>query len=176
MIPAWTFFAPNPGRTDTHVLYRDAYSDRGTTPWRVVALRSRPPWFSSSDGQRRVSKGVVDVQADLITPQPGEEVGDDDAVPGDPSMRTVARTVFLDSSYLMLLNLATRQRHDAFAVATQFAIATTAGPAAVGDPTILFVSAWHELPGTAATSAGSGGPMAAATAGGPAEAEAEAAP
>ena len=59
LVPAWTFFAPNPGTTDHMVLVRDRVGgDWG--PWRIAwrepRYRARPIWRPG----RRTSKLVTD--------------------------------------------------------------------------------------------------------------------
>ena len=36
LLPIWTFFAPNPGKTDLHILFRDALGDGSLTGWQEI--------------------------------------------------------------------------------------------------------------------------------------------
>src|SRR6516165_3344166 len=40
IIPLWTFFAPNPGMTDYHLMWRDRYADHSCSPWHEVVAPS----------------------------------------------------------------------------------------------------------------------------------------
>jgi hypothetical protein len=41
MLPIWTFFAPNPGKTDLHILFRDVLRDGSMTAWQEVLHRHK---------------------------------------------------------------------------------------------------------------------------------------
>ncbi len=48
LLPAWTFFAPNPGVVDPALFVQDIFPDDTTSPWRVAWIerpsRFRPVW------------------------------------------------------------------------------------------------------------------------------------
>src|ERR1043165_8847499 len=64
LVPAWSFFAPNPGTTDLHLLYRDKLLDGNITLWRQVRLHSSfERCFWNPD--KRLQKGIADMGNDL---------------------------------------------------------------------------------------------------------------
>jgi hypothetical protein len=65
IIPRWTFFAPNPGIRDYHLVIRDRCSDGRLTGWRSVPVYSPRPRFGYLwNPQKRSSKIMNDaVQA-----------------------------------------------------------------------------------------------------------------
>jgi hypothetical protein len=65
VIPRWTFFAPNPGVRDYHLVIRDRWSDGRLTGWKSVPVYSPRPRFGYLwNPQKRSSKILNDaVQA-----------------------------------------------------------------------------------------------------------------
>src|SRR4051812_27831403 len=61
LIPAWTFFAPNPGTSDTRLLWRQQYGGGATSPWHEAF----PPRSSLVRGlwnpEKRIRKAITDV-------------------------------------------------------------------------------------------------------------------
>jgi hypothetical protein len=132
-IPVWTFFAPSPGRTDVHLLYRDRDRDGQISPWREVALERRSTWWSFWNVRRRIGKGVVDVAPDLT------------ANTSDEARAPVSKKKVLDFSYLLLLNYVCHQPADFRAETRQFAVARTRGYGTQSEPDVIFVSAFHRI-------------------------------
>ena len=133
LIPIWTFFAPNPGRTDIHLLYRDRDADGRMTAWREVPLDRRRSWLMLWNPRRRICKGVTDVAPDLTrdtTYKPKEVVS--------------KRKVFT-FPYLLLLNYVCCQPVDFRARLRQFAVARTNGIGAEGEVDVAFLSAFHRI-------------------------------
>jgi hypothetical protein len=135
LVPVWTFFAPNPGRTDLYILYRDATPDGDITPWRQIALGSRNNCLSLWSPRRRIRKAIIDVTPDLTR---DVRVG-----PREP----VSKKKVLAFSYLLLLNYVSHQPGDFRAITRQFAIARTDGFGTEDQPYVLFLSAFHQLSG-----------------------------
>ena len=68
LIPLWTFFAPNPGTQDYHLLYRD--KGQGDTPgeWHEIDIQEERYFFSCIwNPDKRDKKVLADVVQDLIT-------------------------------------------------------------------------------------------------------------
>jgi hypothetical protein len=133
MIPIWTFFAPQPGRTDVYLLYRDRDQDGQTTAWRDIQLERRAAWWSLWNARRRIGKGVVDVAPDLTANTSYE------------SRAPVSKKKVLEFSYLLLLNYVCHQPSDFRAAMRQFAVARTRGHGTESEPDVLFLSAFHRL-------------------------------
>lgn len=129
LIPMWTFFAPNPGTTDARLLWREARSDGGVSPWR----EPDPPRISWTRGlwnpAQRTRKVIRDAAVALMEM--------DRAAPED--LRTQ-----LTVPYLLLLHYVSVQPASPNAIARQFVLVDSSGdhtPRGTIEP--LIVSAWH---------------------------------
>ena len=103
LLPRWTFFAPNPGVTDTILLVRERNADGDWSDWRVawrcVSNRLRFIWHP----EKRVEKLVSDCsQGILRTAEYGDET--------------------LGTSYLVMANMAQEFVDHWSATAFQFSI------------------------------------------------------
>ena len=142
MVPRWTFFAPNPGTNDHHVVYRECLSPDAdlTTPDRIEAASNMlSPWREMADlcpghhilflwnPQRRINKTISDlINAFTITRRENPEF-----------QKYIHYTV----EYLILLHLALRDAPPN--AQRQFAVVRTNG---FGDQRVavpVFVSQFH---------------------------------
>jgi hypothetical protein len=133
LIPIWTFFAPNPGCTDVHILYRDRDSEGGIGAWREVEFGGRNAWHELWSPKRRISKGIIDIVPDLTR--------DTDYTPKAP----VSKQKVLGFPYLLLLNYVCAQPVDFQARMRQFAVARTSGFGTESEPEVVFLSAFHHI-------------------------------
>jgi len=147
LIPSWTFFAPDPGRTDTHVVYREVYEGGTLANWRALRLVSRPTMFGLSHGERRVAKGIVDQLPELLQggQSPSDQAADQQVAGERDELHSASPAVMFTNAYLAALSLVTQEQHDAFAAAVQFALAISDSPEREHDSTLLFISAIHSL-------------------------------
>lgn len=103
VVPAWTFFAPNPGVSDQMILVRDQLEDGSWSAWRV-AWRDRPTrlrmWWRPA---KRESKLITDCASTL------------------PRLH-LAGDASLSASFLLIGTIAHKAEHDFRAVGFQFAI------------------------------------------------------
>lgn len=120
LLPAWSFFAPNPGISDSVLLVRDRLDDERWTPWRV-AWRERPNrfWWAWRPGKR-----VAKLVSDAASGYRSDLTRDAQAAPLGPA-------------FLLLARIAERAPHDFRALAFQFAIVDisrwwSAHPVAIG--------------------------------------------
>lgn len=61
LIPRWTFFAPNPGVRDYHLVVRERLADGRLTSWQNVPVyEARPPLAFLWHPQKRASKVLSD--------------------------------------------------------------------------------------------------------------------
>ncbi|HEX8206943.1 MAG TPA: hypothetical protein VF587_12860 [Solirubrobacteraceae bacterium] len=133
LVPVWTFFAPNPGNTDLHLLYRDRLADGRVTPWREVHFGERRHCLSLWNPLRRSSKALVDLSSSLT------------AYDAPPGGRPMPRRLVLSFPYLLVLNYVSTLRHDFAATGVQFALARTTGYRGRSGPGVFLVSAIHAL-------------------------------
>jgi hypothetical protein len=136
LVPIWTFFAPNPGDTDTHLLFRDRDSDGRSTNWKEVKLLRRDSMFDLWCPLRRINKSLVDVAFDLSKPDDWNR---------KESPQPVSKQRVLGFPYLLVLNYVSNLSGDFAAVERQFAIVKTAGYKYRHMPDVLLVSAFHKL-------------------------------
>jgi hypothetical protein len=107
IVPSWTFFAPNPGVSDSVVLVRDLLDDGGWTSWSVAWLEPCRPYTMWWRPTKRISKLVTDCASTIPR----------SALEGDET---------LGADYLLLASLARDASHDWRSVGFQFAIADVA--------------------------------------------------
>ncbi|AVH55862.1 MULTISPECIES: hypothetical protein [Streptomyces] len=136
LVPIWTFFAPNPGDTDLHLLYRDLDRHGNVGPWHEVVIERRRHVLHLWLPHRRVSKALSDVAHDLTR-------FDWDSRATEHG-HTVHPSRVLSFPYLYALNLVTSEPALPETTHRQFAVARTRGPAAFGEPDIYLLSAFHE--------------------------------
>ena len=131
LIPIWTFFAPNPGRSDHHLLYRDETED-GVGCWKEIDLRRgsivRAFWHPA----RRVNKAVNDAIHSLMRPR--------------PELKDSRRGRMIEVPYITLLSYVSRQPRGFNALRRRFLIARTEGVESHDRPKIIFISEAHRFP------------------------------
>jgi hypothetical protein len=126
LVPSWSFFAPNPARTDAHLLYRHSLADGAVTDW-TEAFVWRPVWYRFLwNPDRRAEKAISDATSSL-------------------QRRTHAAGVQLSISYLLLLEHVSHLPCPRGAVAVQFVLMGSWGPSASREPFVRFVSDTHPL-------------------------------
>jgi len=131
LIPVWTFFAPNPGRTDIYLLYRDQDDEGEVSAWRQVSLMRRSTWSEIWSPERRINKGIVDLSSNFTK--------DADNTPQKP----VSKRHVVGFPYLLLLNYVCHKPVDFKARMRQFALARTNGHGTEDNPDVIFLSAFH---------------------------------
>lgn len=98
-LPIWTFFAPNPGMYDTHILYRDKKTDGALTDWQEVSLLEERKFYHFIwNPKKRKTKLAVDAISEIKSIK---ILGDKDSL--DDSL--VSQQVKFSKGYLLLMNL-----------------------------------------------------------------------
>jgi len=130
LIPAWTFFAPNPGTRDARLLWRQRYTDGRLSPWRETTGPQVTPWKGLWNPTKRVRKGVTDATSSVLRR----------AVNFPHSQLTV-----ISVPYLLIVNHICALPGAEMANARQFMIAYTdrSNAGREGEPRVQFVSHWH---------------------------------
>jgi hypothetical protein len=130
LVPQWTFFAPNPGRSDLHVLYRDVLADSTVTGWSELALAvPRSRWTTLWNPQKRRRKAVSDA-ASALAIVPKELVGPE---------------LMVSDPYVMLLALVVAANGRPDARFREFVIVATDSTAATAQPRVRLKSALHPV-------------------------------
>jgi hypothetical protein len=130
LLPRWTFFAPNPGRTDFHIVFRDFAGD-SPGEWRNFLSLPRPNrlrWLWNPDRfvAKAASDAIVALQAAASTKSMSE------------------RSVLFSGPYLAILTWVMAPRDKCAAVGKrQFAVVGTQGFGKERRLEVLFVSEAH---------------------------------
>ncbi len=127
LLPMWTFFAPNPGTTDTRLLWREALGSRHFGPWHELSPPRSHPWRAIWNPNRRIQKAIAD--AGGLLAHAGE-----------------AESTTLTIPYLLLLKYVAAQTGSPHAIARQFAVVQTSGePPAFDEVRLVALSRWHSV-------------------------------
>lgn len=126
MIPEWRFFAPNPGREDCYLLYRDKLEDGSVTDWTELAPTVRRQyWHAFWNPRKRGNKALFDVVRSLMRQIHNQAPGIEVSIP-----------------YLTLLNHVSLQPRSDSSAFTQFLLMRSAGDM---EPELAFMSGLHAL-------------------------------
>jgi hypothetical protein len=130
LLPLWTFFAPNPGHSDYHLVYRDRAADGTLTAWQELVLaEERDPSAFLWNPQKRSKKVLADVAATLA------EYG---------NLQVSEDALMLSLPYLILLNVVSAlEPHESSE--RQFALVETFGFRRFEPNRVLLVSDFHTL-------------------------------
>ncbi len=130
LLPIWTFFAPNPGRSDYHVVYRDRRADGSVTAWREVEVAEcRRPYTWLWNPEKRSKKVISDFVATIATMKLRDRASD--------------AAVMLSLPYLLLLNTVCNIDTDPGATHRQFVLLETFGFNPTAAPQVLLRSDFH---------------------------------
>lgn len=166
VVPNWNFFAPNPGTTDYHLLYRDRLDGGDFSMWREIATAKQSGLLRGIwNPRKRQSKVISDVVSALN--EMGHSVGEmcrkqaeeeltarpDGPKPSDEEI--VARAtelahqhmswIRLSVPYLIILVFLSHREHPPFSSATQFLVAETRSYDPDRPTGVLMVSELHDL-------------------------------
>jgi hypothetical protein len=130
MIPAWSFFAPNPGTTDVHLLYRDRLVDGNVTLWKQVRWET-PATRVLWNPYKRLQKGISDLTTDVHQYTLHH-------------LKT-AEHVLIYPGFIALLNFVSKQPHAPFAEFTQFCVARSFGTHSEKNAEVQFLSNFHRI-------------------------------
>jgi hypothetical protein len=134
-IPAWTFFAPNPGVKDTRVLWREQLIDGTIGPWHEMVGPQGGLLRAVWNPTKRARKAVTDC--------------------GPMAVRMIARNKrsalpMMGLPYLMIVQHMANLHGSPLGLARQFTVINTQGPDTDDELfQLLFISHWHRQPGVA---------------------------
>jgi hypothetical protein len=128
LIPAWSFFAPNPGIFDYHLLARSRRRDGSVEPFSEIAPPEVTPWRSIWHPEKRVRKTIFSCCEDLRRLDDAERAG-----------------VEYTLAYLTLLTLASSRVDPADTASVQFMLLRTG--AQLEQPELLVRSRFHPVAG-----------------------------
>lgn len=131
LIPLWTFFAPNPGTSDFHLLYRHRLVGGSIGSWREVqGPRNRSLRKAFWNPEKKAGKAIVDMVMDLARMVEYRE----------PSYLP------LTIPYVALLNTVSAEPYSELSDAVQFVIIETFGyDEGRQPPAVRALSGFHRL-------------------------------
>jgi len=135
LLPRWTFFAPTPGMSDYHLLYRDQLEDGRLSEWVEIPITEERKLYSFLWNPEKKSKKVLsDVVASLLQLS---QLG----------IRESTALMF-SLPYLILLNVVVHHDRKRAGIKRRFVLAEKFRDD--GNPTVhvVLVSAFHPLEGT----------------------------
>jgi len=135
LIPSWTFFAPRPGKSDYHILYRDKRSDDAISEWTEVELSEGRNLLDFIWNPRKRNKKVLSdiIQTLIITIN---------RFPKDQDRSFLMYTF----PYIMVLRLVSQQNGKiADPALRQFVLAESPGYLEESDPKFILISKFHDL-------------------------------
>src|SRR5262245_58261030 len=107
LLPYWSFFAPNPARSDYRLMFRDRYVDGQLGLYRTVTLGGRTSWLNAVwNPTKRSQKALNDCVRGLAR----------------STVRMPESSLKTTLPYLAILNHVTALRRTAASEATQFVI------------------------------------------------------
>ena len=133
LIPQWTFFAPNPGTKDYHLLYRDMSKTDITSDWEEIEITETRHWWSFVwNPEKRKKKILSDVIQNLI--------------PMIQHYKDDLNTLVFSLPYIAVLQRVTnRPLIFKEAKARQFALAESSGYNKQSEPQLILLSIYHPL-------------------------------
>jgi hypothetical protein len=131
LIPNWSFFAPRPGTSDYHLVFRDCDWNGEWSRWKEIPLteRRRTLWGAIWNPEKRKTKTLSDVVRGLVRLAQDKTLGD----------------FSFTLPYLSILNYVSSLPRVAPSKQTQFMILKSEGFFSDQDPQFLFLSNMHNL-------------------------------
>jgi hypothetical protein len=133
LIPLWTFFAPNPGTKDYHLLYREKDNKGTRSDWFEVEMNTRRRFWSFLwNPTKRKNKILSDVIQGLISTM--------------PQAKTNPNSIMVTLSYLLVLNfVGSLDNNSSDSISRQFMLAESEGFVENGYPALILLSPEHPV-------------------------------
>jgi hypothetical protein len=132
LVPSWTFFAPNPGRSDLELYYRDVFEGERIGDWIKVPLAEPLAWISGIWYPKKRSKKILlDAVQSLLTLA--------DKLEEDPNL------IKITLPYLLLLHIVNEIPKPPGVLLRQFQVRESYGWFTEREPRILLQSEAHAV-------------------------------
>ena len=129
LLPRWTFFAPRPGMSDYHLLYRDQLEAGRLSDWTEIPITEERKTYSFLWNPEKKSKKILsDVVASLL------QLGTTDGI-----------LLMYSLPYLILLNVVVHHDQKRASLKRQFVVVEKFGNDGIPTITVLLTSAFHPL-------------------------------
>ncbi|MBB6271141.1 hypothetical protein HDF26_001568 [Pedobacter cryoconitis] len=134
LIPLWTFFAPNPGKSDYHLLYRDKIDEDIHGDWEEMDItEERSLWSWCWNPDKRDKKILADVIQSLVASIPHYK--------GDKGYDLL----MFSMPYLIVLHAVSHCKCNSGSVQRQFMLAETSGYLKETSPSVILLSVFHQI-------------------------------
>jgi len=130
IFPRWTFFAPNPGTSDFHLVFRQKNPLGEISDFLEVPLHIRGRWAFIWNPDKRVKKGLFDL---AVTVGRLCATGECDE-----------RNITFSFAYIALLNYLTYSQLAPDTDAIQFALLSSGGFISAFEPSLVMCSGFHD--------------------------------
>lgn len=132
LLPSWTFFAPNPGTSDYHIVYRTMDDNKNVSAFiEIPLLNDRRLTHAFWNSSKRVKKVLTDLVMILKKSCAAEDMKKE--------------KLQVSFSYIALLNFLTHLERSTSVKFIQFAILESKGYNDPGPPQLLICSAFHHV-------------------------------
>lgn len=128
LIPSWSFFAPNPGRTDYHLMTRFETKKETITPWQDLSINHKTTISGIWNPRKRMQKTLTDCTSEIKYLKVDYNTD----------------SIELTNAYLTILSIALTFRHPD-ATKIQFSIIETYGHFNPTQPNPILISNWHNI-------------------------------
>ncbi|MBB5621239.1 hypothetical protein HDE69_002292 [Pedobacter cryoconitis] len=134
LIPLWTFFAPNPGKSDYHLLYRDKIDEENNSEWEEMDItEERSLWSWCWNPDKRDKKILSDVIQSLIA-----------SIPHYKGANGYDLLMF-SMPYLIVLHAVSNCECETGSGHRQFMLAETSGYLKENPPSVILLSVFHQI-------------------------------
>jgi len=135
LVPCWTFFAPRPGMSDMHLLYRDKFSDNRPSGLTVVPTIEERRWYHATWNPAKFHNKIFSDLTSSLRRQLREIT----------SKKRDLRAIMLSTPYIMMVHFVMRMPRPADAIGRQFILVTDKGFELDRERVILFMSEFHHF-------------------------------
>lgn len=140
LLPTWTFFAPNPGSTDYHIIFRNRFESGEVTAWRdALPIPKQNAICAVWNPQKRHVKVVGDAVSSILEAYAT-------ARSKGQSKESIESALIFFGPYLVILNLVLQSAgHPPKTVSLQFAIVERTSFGREAPPRPILLSQFHRI-------------------------------
>ncbi|MFW0715956.1 hypothetical protein [Pedobacter sp. N23S346] len=135
LIPLWTFFAPNPGKTDYHLLFRDKITDVDYSEWQEMEItEERTFWSWLWNPEKRDKKVLADIVQSLVA-----------TIPNYRKANGNINLLMFSMPYIIVLHAVSQYKKQSEKCFRQFMLAESSGYQKRTDPALILLSVFHQI-------------------------------
>ncbi|MEH6305781.1 hypothetical protein RYH73_09005 [Olivibacter sp. CPCC 100613] len=135
LVPLWTFFAPNPGKKDYHILFRDKNGDEIISEWEELEITEERSAFSWLwNPEKRDKKILSDVVQNLVS-----------HLPYYRNENQSTNLIMFSMPYIIILNVLSHYHRRTNFSYRQFMLAESSGYLNETGPSVILLSVFHKI-------------------------------